>query len=254
MDRLLSDQKLTSCAIIGENGSTDGTREAFQGSNVRLVDTSFLGTIARRLEKMAKGRQHLADIARDYSPLAYCVLDLDNTLSITPDTESIFRATEKLRSGPYFAHSAQSRPFYYDILAFEKYNNSYIDITSTIRTAMESCDPAQYYRTFRDNVYSLQRDLTSISPIECISAFNGFCLYRPEAFRSGSYVQGADLSICEHVNFHRSIHRATGQVMQINPELCVAMPPEHGPTSAINFFFARAMKYARRTLFSRSNL
>lgn len=55
-------------------------------------------------------------------------------------------------------------------------------------------------------------------PVMVNSAFGGLAIYRQEAFYAGTYTGGD----CEHVNFHRSIHKATGMSMAINPsQRCV---------------------------------
>lgn len=55
-------------------------------------------------------------------------------------------------------------------------------------------------------------------PVLVSSAFGGLCIYRTEAYLSGTY-DGAD---CEHVPFHQSIAKATGQNLYLNPsQRCV---------------------------------
>ena len=55
-------------------------------------------------------------------------------------------------------------------------------------------------------------------PVLVSSAFGGLCIYRTEAYLAGTY-DGAD---CEHVTFHQSIAKATGQHLYLNPsQRCV---------------------------------
>jgi hypothetical protein len=51
-------------------------------------------------------------------------------------------------------------------------------------------------------------------PVLVSSAFGGMCIYRTDAYLSGTYDGVRD---CEHVPFHQSIARATGQHLYLNP-------------------------------------
>jgi hypothetical protein len=51
-------------------------------------------------------------------------------------------------------------------------------------------------------------------PVLVSSAFGGMTIYRTEAYLKGTYDGVRD---CEHVSFHQSIARATGQHLYINP-------------------------------------
>jgi hypothetical protein len=51
-------------------------------------------------------------------------------------------------------------------------------------------------------------------PVLVASAFGGLCVYRTEGFLQGTYDGTSD---CEHVSFHASVRRATGQMMYLNP-------------------------------------
>lgn len=55
-------------------------------------------------------------------------------------------------------------------------------------------------------------------PIEVSSAFGGLCVYNVDDFITGQY-SGRHLGSgdCEHVAFHRSIAKATGKSMALNP-------------------------------------
>lgn len=51
-------------------------------------------------------------------------------------------------------------------------------------------------------------------PVLVSSAFGGMTIYRTDAYLKGTYDGTAD---CEHVPFHQSIARATGQHLYVNP-------------------------------------
>jgi hypothetical protein len=56
-------------------------------------------------------------------------------------------------------------------------------------------------------------------PVKVCSAFGGLTIYRTEAYLKGTYDGTTD---CEHVAFHDSIERATGQHLYLNPsQRCV---------------------------------
>jgi len=51
-------------------------------------------------------------------------------------------------------------------------------------------------------------------PVRVCSAFGGLAIYKTDAYLTGRYDGAAD---CEHVTFHESIARATGQHLFLNP-------------------------------------
>ncbi len=51
-------------------------------------------------------------------------------------------------------------------------------------------------------------------PVLVSSAFGGMCIYRTDAYLKGTYDGVSD---CEHVPFHQSIAKATGQHLYLNP-------------------------------------
>ena len=56
-------------------------------------------------------------------------------------------------------------------------------------------------------------------PVKVCSAFGGLTIYRTDAYLKGTYDGTTD---CEHVAFHDSIQRATGQHLYLNPsQRCV---------------------------------
>lgn len=110
---------VTSRAVIGENGSTDGTREALSRTDVQIIDTSFMNRVSSRLERMAHGRQKVAEVALATPALAYCVIDFDNTMANPVSPGEIKTTLSRIKTAGYFAAASQSSPFYYDLLAYE---------------------------------------------------------------------------------------------------------------------------------------
>lgn len=66
-------------------------------------------------------------------------------------------------------------------------------------------------------------------PALVASAFGGLCIYRTAAYLAGTYDGTTD---CEHVTFHKSVAKATGQMLYLNPsQRCVMRfmePPDAG--------------------------
>ncbi|VXC55349.1 conserved hypothetical protein [Arthrobacter sp. 8AJ] len=241
-------------ALVGENGSHDGTRQLLEKAEsltglVTVVDTSAMSKVVGRLHRMAFGRQMLADYARGMpvSTRSICVLDIDEPFLEHLDQESFTEALRRLDGGQFFAVAATSRPTYYDLLAFEDDNRSFWNLELQITSFQRN--PLKYYLFFRNVIYREQRALTANFDILCLSAFNGLCLYLPEYYALGSYLQpGSSANICEHVIFNRSVAKASGKHMVIDGALVVPMPKEHGKRSLPGFLWQRTSKVARAVL------
>lgn len=243
-------------AVIGENGSNDGSRQlleqaATQTGLVTVMDTSSMSKVSGRLERMAHGRQMLAEYVREMTAKtrAVCVLDVDEPFLELLDHEALKDALRRLDDDSLFAVAATSRPTYYDLLAFEDEYRTFSNLENKIKYLRRH--PMRYYAFFRDVIYREQRALTSDSDIFCISAFNGLCLYTAKCYAVGSYLPlPGSAGICEHVLFNRSIAKATRRRMVISPTLIVPMPKEHGRRSFPGFVWQRVKKLSPRALFT----
>ncbi|TSE14725.1 glycosyltransferase family 2 protein [Arthrobacter sp. KBS0703] len=243
---------LRACLIVGENGSRDNSRELLENAvtstgMVQLVDTSFMSDAEGRLERMAIGRQFLADQAKELpgSVRTICVLDMDEPFLERLDI-ALFRASlSRLDSDDtIFALAATSRPSYYDLLAFEDETRSFAGLDKRIERLQSN--PVAYYRLFRDFIYPEQQRLTTASDIACLSAFNGMCLYKADLYGQGSYVPSVSGPwVCEHVTFNRSMASATGRWMVIHGALVLPQPPEHGRRTLPGFAWQRVRKLPR---------
>lgn len=243
---------LRTCLLVGENGSRDTSRELLEnavGSTglVHLVDTTFMSEAKGRLERMAIGRQFLADQVKGLpgSVRTICVLDMDEPFLESLDI-ALFRASlSRLDSDDaIFALAATSRPSYYDLLAFEDETRSFAELDKRIERLQGN--PVAYYRLFRDFIYPQQQRLTTASDITCLSAFNGMCLYKADMYLQGSYLPSASSPwVCEHVTFNRSIAAATGRRMLIHGTLVLPQPAEHGRRTLPGFVLQRVRKLPR---------
>lgn len=240
------------CAVfVGENGSSDGTTALLESAATRgeltVVPTPFMAAIPDRLDRMAAGRQHLKDVlaSSGLDSRLVCVTDVDNVLSRPPTPTAIRRAVSKLDSYEAFAVAATSRPWYYDLLAFDDEVNSFDFLLDEI--AENKTNPFQYFSFFQQRIFPHRRRLTADHDILCISAFNGFCLYRREAFALGSYLD-AQHRRCEHLTFNRRVAKALGARMVIDKDLVLATPDDHTVEPFIPFVWNRLVRTVRRRL------
>jgi len=232
-------------ALVGENGSRDGTRvlleRAQERGDIILVPTSFMADEPERLRRMALGRERLKSIFEESGIEArfICVLDIDNVLTTPPTVPALLAAASKLERPSIFGVSATSRPHYYDLLAFEDDHRSFVTLLDDL--AKNRTDIFAYYRFFRSRIYPQQRTLTSDREIACTSTFNGLCLYRADTYRLGSYLQ-AGCAICEHLVFNRHLASLTGGAMLIDPGLVLRTPVDHAEQSFLPFAWRRLRK------------
>lgn len=242
---------LRCAAFVGENGSHDGTAALLEAAAGRgeltLVPTPFMGAIAGRLERMAAGRQHLKDVlaGSGLEPRLVCVTDLDNVLSRPPTPADFRRAAAKLDRYEAFAVAATSRPWYYDLLAYDDGTDSFDYLLDEI--AAQKANPLQYFSFFQQRIFPHRRRLSVDRDILCISAFNGLCLYRGEAFELGSY-RDAEYRRCEHLTFNRRIAGALGARMVIDKDLVLATPDDHTVEPFLPFVWNRLVRTVRRRL------
>jgi hypothetical protein len=232
-------------AFVGENGSRDGTRALLQRAEARgeitVVPTDFMAGEPDRLRRMALGRERLKSELEcsGISPRFVCVLDIDNVIAAPPAVTALLGAAEKLDRPGIFGVSATSRPHYYDLLAFEDGQRSFVTLLDDLATSRTGI--VRYYRFFCSRIYPDQRALTSDHEIRCASTFNGLCLYRADSYRLGSYLQ-AGPALCEHLVFNRRLAALTGETMLIDPDLVLRTPVDHAAQSFLPFAWRRLRK------------
>jgi hypothetical protein len=218
-------------AIVGENGSTDSTREQIQsaGPGVTLLDTSFMDREPSRTTRMAVGRQALLDsaVARSGAEEFICIADLDQAIASPPAPESVSAGIERLLSDrSLFAIGASSRPVYYDLISLRAQGFEFLnDLCKEIERSKHY--PLTYFQFHQERIYSVQEDVTLSLPLLCESSFNGFCLYVAEDYLKGSYRASDEDRVCEHVNFNLSLARGTGKRMFVSDLLTIKAPAEH---------------------------
>jgi hypothetical protein len=237
-------------ALIGENGSQDGTRELILAASERgitLLDTAAMADARGRLARMAFGRQMLLDAARAANEdVAFiCIADLDNVMEEPPAIEAVDNAMHRLcEDRSLFAIGATSRPVYYDLLALRMSGYDFSTLDAEIAAAKRK--PLSYHRFHERRIYGPQRQLTASAPVLCESSFNGFCLYNAADYLLGSYRAANEAEVCEHVTMNLSILRGTGKRMLIAPDLVVRTPQDHAPVGFARFWFDRIRETALR--------
>lgn len=233
-------------AIVGENGSRDGTerllRLAESRGQLSLISTAFMAEEPDRLRRMGLGRERLkAELdAIGLDPRFVCVVDIDNVIREPPSVAVLLAAASKLDRKGIFGVSATSAPHYYDLLAFENSNLCFERLLDEL--AKRRWNIFAYYRFFKKRIYPHQRTLTSKDEIECSSAFNGLCIYRGDTYWLGSYLHGGS-SMCEHLIFNRGVGRVTGAKMLIDPDLVVPTPGDHRQQMFLPFAWQRLKKF-----------
>ena len=246
-------QKYKTKLIIGENGSTDKTFSAIQKELVNqdrpldlyFIDTTFIEKYTNRVVRLSKARQKLLDhiIQNNFKAKYICVIDLDNVLdqsSIEENLKKMISLLEKNKN-QYFAVSAKSFPYYYDILNFENEEN----LNHNILELMES-KTVTSFNLRKKKIYNLQKKLTKLGNIEAISSFNGMCLYFFNDYIKSSYysLDSAGKIIPEHLNLNRIIEKNTGKKILVSKDIILKMPAEHKPLFNIfSFLFSKIYKH-----------
>lgn len=231
-------------ALIGENGSKDSTRELLDHRLVSVVDTSAMSAVSDRLERMALGRQIMADHAADFATDVVAVVDLDEPFLEWVEPGALVDKIRRLKDGRVFALAASSRPAYYDLLAFEDESRSFTGLEQQISRRQRN--PVEYYKFFRDVIYPAQGELTTDDDIACRSAFNGLCLYLAEDYALGSYLADDGDWVCEHVIFNRKVAARTGRRMVVDGSIQLPTPLEHGRRSLPGFVLQRVKKLPQK--------
>lgn len=223
--------------LLGENGSTDGTRALIEHAAVdnpwlTIVDTDFMADIPERLARMAAGREAMRKSLPPARPGdAVLVLDTDLELIRPLDSTTLTAALAELDQPLTTGVCSYSLPLHYDILAFRETAQSYSPATALHLASMGPRDflsrllrlPGKIVGAAR--VSRQQRRIGVGSGKAFVSAFNGLCLYRRPLYDEVSYL--APSIDCEHVILHLAMHRKTGGMIRVSNHIGVKAPLEH---------------------------
>tara|TARA_A100001015_G_scaffold231373_1_gene261951 strand:+ start:6222 stop:7079 length:858 start_codon:yes stop_codon:yes gene_type:complete len=238
--------KINLKVIIGENGSNDFTFDKIQqnikhNKDILFVDTTFIEDYENRIKRLALARQKLKEVLveNNFKPKFICVVDLDDVISQNFDEVLINTLMNILNknSDNYFAASLSSTPYYYDILNFESDEFPNLSIKK-----LQNNKSINSYKDRKKYIYDVQKKLTIDGNLECISGFNGMCIYLFSDFVRSNYIKNKSVEDPdpEHLFFNRFIHKTTGKKILITNNY-LKMPDEHRPLSNFTFFIIQKL-------------
>ena len=225
--------------FIGENGSNDYTFDVIQknislNDKITFVDTTFIEQFSDRIKRLACARQKLKNYLVDtnINPKFVCVVDLDDVLNKNFNKDLIDNLSKILEKGndKYFGISLNSEPYYYDILNFEsnEFPNKKIK-------QLQNNKSLKSYNQRKKYIYNVQKSLTEKKFFDCISGFNGLCIYAYKDFIQSDYLEKSDDPTPEHLYLNRKLNYKTGKKILVT-ENCLQMPQEHKPLDNIFLF------------------
>ena len=159
---------------------------------------------------MALARQKLKEVLveNNFKPKFICVVDLDDVISQNFDEVLINTLVNILNknSDNYFKASLSSTPYYYDILNLEVMNSKFI------YKKLQNNKSINSYKDRKKYIYDVQK-LTQDGNFECISGFNGMCVYLFSDFVKSDYIKNKSIEDPdpEHLFLNRFIHKTTGK-------------------------------------------
>ncbi len=233
--------------FIGENGSEDYTLDLIQKKIIlsdvySFIDTTFIENYSDRIKRLAKARQTLKDnfTRLNIKSKYVCVVDLDDVINEIFDYHLINNLTDKLENykDKYFGISLSSKPYYYDILNFEseEFPNKFIK-------QLQNNKSIKSYRSRKKFIYKVQQSLTIKKNFECISGFNGLCLYLYEDYIISNYAEESNDQTPEHLLFNRYLNKTLKKKILVTDNF-FRMPDEHKPLNNIfHFIFEKILKY-----------
>tara|TARA_B100000787_G_scaffold168896_1_gene158654 strand:+ start:3477 stop:4328 length:852 start_codon:yes stop_codon:yes gene_type:complete len=225
--------------FIGENGSQDFTFDVIQknitlNDKINFIDTTFIEEFSDRIKRLALARQKLKShlLQEKINPKFVCVVDLDDVLNKNFNIELIENLEKILEENKnkYFGISLNSEPYYYDILNFEsdEFPNNDVKQLQNNRSIKSYNDRKKY-------IYNVQKSLTLKRKFDCISGFNGLCLYLYDDFIKSDYLEEKANPTPEHLYLNRKLCKITGKRILVTENM-LQMPLEHKPLDNIFFF------------------
>ena len=227
--------------IIGENDSDDFTFDLIQrnlqfNKYIEFIDTTFIEKFSDRIKRLALAREKIKNYIKkkNYEAEFICVVDLDDVISQNFNLKLLENLINQLKmnKSSYFGISVNSKPYYYDILNFEsdEFPNQSIKQVQNIRSIFS-------YNKRKKLIYNVQKKLSLKKSFECISGFNGLCIYFFQDYIISNYIQDSKIEDPEpeHLFLNRSIYLRTKKKILVT-ENYLKMPSEHKPLSNFLFF------------------
>ena len=167
-------------------------------------------------------------------------MDLDDVLNKNFNTELINNLQNLLEKykNKYFGISLNSEPFYYDILNFESEEFPNNDVKQ-----LQNNRSIKSYNDRKKFIYNVQKSLTQKKKFDCISGFNGLCLYLYDDFIKSDYLEKKVNTTPEHLHLNRKLYKITGKRILVTENM-LQMPIEHKPLDNIFLFVSeKLVKY-----------
>ena len=230
--------------FIGENGSQDFTFDVIQknislNDKIHFIDTTFIEEFSDRIKRLALARQELKNhlLKENINPKFVCVVDLDDVLNNNFNSDLINDLSIILEKNDdkYFAVSLSSKPYYYDILNFES-----DEFPNKGLKQLQNNRSIKSYNTRKKYIYDVQKSLTKKNSFECISGFNGLCLYTYKDFIQSDYFEDNEDPTPEHLYLNRKLCVKTGKKILVTENL-LRMPQEHKPLDNIFLFIVEKL-------------
>ena len=239
-------------ALISENNSKDYTfdkiiKKSTKDDSIIFIDSTFIENFNDRVHRLANARQQQKDyiVSKKITAKFLVVIDLDDVLDFKFDLKKFQNLLNFLQDNKnkYFALSVKSVPYYYDILNFESKNFPNTDVKK-----IQLDKKINSYKMRKKKIYDIQKKITELDNFECISAFNGMCIYNFQDYLLGEYFNDASSkqedTIPEHLNLNRKINFLTKKNIYVSTKLNFKMPDEHKPLLNIfSFFINKFLKY-----------
>ncbi len=245
IDQISKNKKIK--VFIGENDSNDMTFDIIQKKIIlndvyQFIDTTFIEKFDDRIKRLATARQYLKDniLKLNIKSKYICVIDLDDVINDVFDNKLLDNLIYKLETNrqKYFGVSLSSKPYYYDILNFEsdEFPNKNIK-------KLQNNKSIKSYRNRKKFIYSAQYSLSKETDFECISGFNGLCIYPYEEYVKSNYTENTLDQTPEHLLFNRYLNQNLNKKILITANF-FKMPNEHKPLNNIfQFVFEKFIKY-----------
>ena len=243
-------------AVIGENGSKDGTRtvllKAALNIQLEVIDTEFMATIPNRLERMARGREALKNRASDQDADYICVVDVDTVLNKHLNVNLFIALIEELSEAKtVFGVCAASYPVFYDILSL-RMEHGVLNDADILNQFVSNRDKRKPLRNYvrkillMESCYRRQEEIGTGSGKTFLSAFNGLCVYRAKDYFAGSYI--GDFQLCEHVTLNENLAKNCGSGILVSRFFHLDAPVEHTRKSKFKTVFG-SLKRLATTIF-----
>ena len=227
--------------IIGENSSTDKTRnilENYKNKNFEFIflKTDSLKNIKNRISRLTHGRQFLKNFIdqNNFKSKFVSIIDLDSVIKLGFDDECFLLSLKKLEKNKetIFGVSAKSKPYYYDLLPLIIKDYFEFDVYN-IQTQLKLFT---IYSDRKKFIYDFQKRITKMRDVNTISSHNGLTIYLYEDYLLGNYInEKSNKIVSEHINLNKKINQVTNKFILMSNQIQLNTPEEHMPLSLNQF-------------------